>query len=570
MTTLEQFANYYVDILGWSVLPLGLDGKRPCSACVEHGYLDARADLEAVERWFGTSAPHPHAGIGVVCGGEHGPIVLDADNAEAVTWLRDNGLVDRAPFETTSKGAHFFFAPQPGVGRVIKVGGQAIDLLGSGGYVAVASSLGKAWQTPLAALADLPPLPRPLLELAARHELATPRMWMAPDEAKVAAILEALRVNGYVAHRTSRGVWVSRCPAHDDERPSLGIGWGEQLERPWVKCLAGCSPGRVFEALGLPAPSASRIESPEGHTPLDAKETGLEEARRRIVEAVQSIHSGSDYQHLLQLQATLKERSVRNTLLIWQQAMARGETVSDLRGYRQWQAVGRQVRRGERGYAILAPVTRKLMDSETAEEVKKVVGFHKVTIFDIRQTVGPPLPKPPSPLQGKADAHLRAALEQAIGSRGFDVKLASADHSWNGTTDFLTRTVAVRENLPDLAQAKTLAHELGHIVLDHHQNQPRLDHRERGEIEAESFAYFVMASAGVDSASYSFEYVAHWAATAPEELLAGIDHARRTALSMLPELGLAEEQRQAQAPSAPAPTPASAPLADIEMTPGVA
>src|SRR5947207_6633671 len=47
---------------------------------------------------------------------------------------------------------------------------------------------------------------------------------------------------------------------------------------------------------------------------------------------------------------------------------------SDARGFRQWQEVGRSVKRGERSFHILAPVTRKRTD-EKGEERVVVVGF---------------------------------------------------------------------------------------------------------------------------------------------------------------------------------------------------
>src|SRR5690349_12380838 len=41
---------------------------------------------------------------------------------------------------------------------------------------------------------------------------------------------------------------------------------------------------------------------------------------------------------------------------------------ADARGFRQWQQVGRQVKKGEKAFYILAPLVKKKTDEETGEE----------------------------------------------------------------------------------------------------------------------------------------------------------------------------------------------------------
>jgi hypothetical protein len=65
---------------------------------------------------------------------------------------------------------------------------------------------------------------------------------------------------------------------------------------------------------------------------------------------------------------------------------------SDARGYRQWQEVGRHVRRGERAFYILAPITRTRVDAGAGEERVVVVGFRGAAVFGLQQTEGDPLP----------------------------------------------------------------------------------------------------------------------------------------------------------------------------------
>ena len=68
----------------------------------------------------------------------------------------------------------------------------------------------------------------------------------------------------------------------------------------------------------------------------------------------------------------------------------------DARGFRQWQEVGRWVRRGEHAVHILGPVTRRAKedDPERGVEVGDLVvrGFKAIPVFGYDQTEGEPLP----------------------------------------------------------------------------------------------------------------------------------------------------------------------------------
>lgn len=71
---------------------------------------------------------------------------------------------------------------------------------------------------------------------------------------------------------------------------------------------------------------------------------------------------------------------------------------SDARGYRQWQAVGRHVKKGERAFQILVPLARKIEghDEKTGEIVERmaVYGFKSAAVFGLAQTEGEPLADP--------------------------------------------------------------------------------------------------------------------------------------------------------------------------------
>src|SRR5437867_9501056 len=74
------------------------------------------------------------------------------------------------------------------------------------------------------------------------------------------------------------------------------------------------------------------------------------------------------------------------------QLLAFFHSTEDARGYRQWQATGRHVKKGARAFGILGPVTVKRAETnpETGEETERraVVGFKALPVFRIEDTDG--------------------------------------------------------------------------------------------------------------------------------------------------------------------------------------
>ena len=69
---------------------------------------------------------------------------------------------------------------------------------------------------------------------------------------------------------------------------------------------------------------------------------------------------------------------------------------SDARGFRQWEEAGRHVKKGEKSFPILAPLTRKIeaTDPESGEKNGRIAvyGFKHVCVFGVTQTEGDELP----------------------------------------------------------------------------------------------------------------------------------------------------------------------------------
>ena len=72
----------------------------------------------------------------------------------------------------------------------------------------------------------------------------------------------------------------------------------------------------------------------------------------RIEDGVKELRSSDRYAELLRFQAKLPSYSFRNCLLLLQQTQGQATAVM---GFEAWKKVGRHVKKGEHGLAIIAP-----------------------------------------------------------------------------------------------------------------------------------------------------------------------------------------------------------------------
>lgn len=302
-----------------------------------------------------------------------------------------------------------------------------------------------------------------------------------------------------------------------------------------------------------------------------AREAKLDEVREQLNAQVEKLVTGEDWKRALSFAAKFRSRSVNNSWLIFAQHQAAWEAgrVPDpmptyVAGFRQWEQLGRQVSKGQKGYAILAPVIGKFASKTPAnpmswrrlaprevpqpgEKVKsEMVGAKVAYVFDISQTTGPEVPLPPTAqlLEGEAPAGLRDGLIRQVEQAGFQflpVPHEGMIHDANGITNFTDRQVAVRTNMDDAAQVKTLVHELAHVKMHGPDQAEARQHRGIGEVEAESVALMVGAAHGMDTSAYTIPYVSGWAMAAdgknPIQIVqATAERVRKVAVEILDQL----------------------------------
>jgi len=252
----------------------------------------------------------------------------------------------------------------------------------------------------------------------------------------------------------------------------------------------------------------------------------LRAAHQQLCDSVEALTTEQGWQVMIQARAWLRRYSLNNLLMILTQC----PHARDVRPLSEWNRLGRRVRKGERAIRIFAPRLRRrgpdgaeTADAATADPERSdgepsgpggraVIGFLLVNVFDVSQTEGAPLPASstahPVELTGDAPAALWDGIAAQIRAQGYALDRADCSPAY-GRTRYLERTVSVRPGLAPAQAAKTLTHELAHILCQH---GTRTDvSRETCEVEAESVACLLAAACGLDTLDYSVPYVAGWA-----------------------------------------------------------
>jgi antirestriction protein ArdC len=255
-------------------------------------------------------------------------------------------------------------------------------------------------------------------------------------------------------------------------------------------------------------------------TRADDREDRLAEIHAQLLDQVERLTGSEAWKQTLRVAARFHTYSPNNVLLI----AAQRPDATRVAGYRAWAQLGRQVRKGEHGIAILAPVLRRtetspIASDDTAESrntgeagarSRVLAGFRVTHVFDVSQTDGPDLPDlHPTLLDGASPLGLWADLYGQVEAAGYDIDYADLGEA-NGRTDFTDRSVVLHAARSGAQLTKTLAHELGHITLHAPAVRPDGLTRDAAEIEAESVAYVVTAAHGLFADDYTVPYVTGW------------------------------------------------------------
>lgn len=253
-----------------------------------------------------------------------------------------------------------------------------------------------------------------------------------------------------------------------------------------------------------------------------------EEARRfadqalnRLAEALAAGQSESLTKFLAAM-GKFHRYSFHNVMLI----LLQRPDASNVAGFQTWKSLGRFVRKGEKGIAIIAPmfIAKQDADSKTGED--SVVRFRAVHVFDESQTDGEPLPDV-NRVSGDPGTHLDR-LRHVIRERGIGLSyesLASADGLSRGGT------IVVKEGLTPAEDFAVLAHELAHEIL-HHGSEAVRGPKVVMETEAEAVSFVVTSAVGISTGTAAVDYIQLYSGDA-KTLGQSLDRIQKAATAIL-------------------------------------
>ena len=373
--------------------------------------------------------------------------------------------------------------------------------------------------------------------------------------------------------------------ANEEQGTFTDYGYILRTSDKWQRVHEGRPVPEEYRVMAYPAPEILREESkvqPEAAAPTKAPQpvtpillNGQNSAERmkeitdRLETGIQELFESERYKAYLTTMSKFHSYSFNNTLLI---AMQGGQLVA---GYNKWRDdFHRNVKKGEKAIKILAPAPFKAKkevqkldaqgrpvmgkDGKPVTEVQEiqVPAFKIVSVFDVSQTEGEPLPSiGVEELTGSVERYgeFFKALEQTSPVPiGFE-DIPGGSHGYYHLTE---KRIAIQEGMSELQTLKTAIHEIAHSKL--HAIDPeapaieqadRPDSRTR-EVQAESVAYAVCQHYGLDTSDYSFGYVAGWSSGKDlKELKASLETIRATAHELITTIDghLAQLQKERQA-----------------------
>lgn len=283
----------------------------------------------------------------------------------------------------------------------------------------------------------------------------------------------------------------------------------------------------------------------------EARKQEMDQMAEKLEAGVKDVFQGENYKAYLDFCAKMPRYSINNQILI----MMQKPDATMCQSFTGWKEMGRFVKKGEKGIRVMAPAPYKIereqdkldgngkpildADGEPVKEKVevKVNAFKPVSTFDISQTDGEPVPRlGVDELVGTVEGYetLMEAIKQAS---PVPISFENIESGAKGYFHVEENRIAIQEGMSETQTVKTALHEASHATL-HNKEAQNADNdkktRNQKECEAESVAYVVCQHYGVDTAEYSFPYVAGWSSDKEvPELKASLDTIRRAASDLI-------------------------------------
>ena len=213
----------------------------------------------------------------------------------------------------------------------------------------------------------------------------------------------------------------------------------------------------------------------------------LKDITDSIERGIQDLFQSDKYTEYLRTMSRFHKYSVNNTMLIYMQK----PDATLVAGFNKWRdQFERNVMKGEKGIKIIAPTPFKkkieqekrdpdtnlpMLDSDgkviVEEKEIKIPMFKPVTVFDVSQTDGKPLPQLASDLSGNVQNY-EAFMEALRRSAPVPIEILPIRDGSDGYFSLDKQKIAIREGMSEVQTVSAVVHEIAHSKLH---NQKKIE-----------------------------------------------------------------------------------------------
>ena len=213
----------------------------------------------------------------------------------------------------------------------------------------------------------------------------------------------------------------------------------------------------------------------------------LKDITDSIERGIQDVFQSDKYAEYLRTMSRFHKYSINNTMLIYMQK----PDATLVAGFNKWRdQFERNVMKGEKGIKIIAPTPFKkkieqekrdpdtnlpMLDADgkviTEEKEIKIPMFKPVTVFDVSQTDGKPLPQLAADLSGNVQNY-EVFMEALRRSAPVPIEILPIRDGSDGYFSLDKQKIAVREGMSEVQTVSAIVHEIAHSKLH---NQKKIE-----------------------------------------------------------------------------------------------
>ncbi|CAB1248321.1 conserved protein of unknown function [Ruminococcaceae bacterium BL-4] len=291
----------------------------------------------------------------------------------------------------------------------------------------------------------------------------------------------------------------------------------------------------------------------------------LKEITDSIEQGIQNLFQSDRYAQYLRTMSRFHRYSVNNTMLIFMQK----PDATLVAGFNKWRdQFSRNVMRGEKGIKIIAPTPfkKKIEEEKLYPDTKapvldadgkvimeekeiKIPMYKVVSVFDVSQTEGKPLPTLANDLTGNVKQY-EIFMEALRRSSPVPLAFEAMEPNTDGYFSEKGQRIAIRSGMSEVQIVSAAVHEITHATLHNYEQDrlaaakgdetaepPKPKDRHTEEVEAESVSYAVCQYYGIQTGENSFGYIATWSRGKElPELRASLETINKTASGLISDI----------------------------------